>query len=290
MKILIAVTLCEREYLERRVFLSRSILNVFSVLGEIALVCVYYQSADIRRREEVISLVSSLNTGSLKINLKTYDWKSTSRARNAAISDAYSMACDYIIFHDSSVILEKHYLSWLAESIQSRCLLATCWAFADTSDRADANILYSPKLDRDSCIHKFNPNDHPFVCAYAFPLDTYMPYFNPDYGPGDGSKYPCGEDYLFLDEYFTLNPSQLSFRKYRRIGVVHPRRPPNNLKRLEYAFGQGRIHRLNIFKYRSLGGFIALFLFIANAFLGCLLLKPHAFLILKRRLQGLASQ
>lgn len=204
-------------------------------------------------------------------------FQSVSNARNIAI-DIFldSVKFDKLVFHDAGIIYSQHFLQYVNNNATVPIIYAKPF-FTNDFLVSSGNINKS--------ISTFNPFAHGFVCGFIFTRDCIFPKFNIDYGPGSNSLFKSGEDFLFLNKFFDLNPSLVLFPVFS-ASVLHIPRPPDFSKHLLYAFGQGKIHQIYLLENKSFYALYRLLLFFGHAFLNLFLLKKHSFSILLLRVKG----
>jgi hypothetical protein len=204
---------------------------------------------------------------------------SVSAARNRGISYAKAHGFDSIVFHDASLVFLPAACAFMRDH-HRRGLLRCGYAFDDPAAhvRGDGS-RYETRMAR------INRRTTQYVWTYCFPVATLTARFDERFGPGEDTLYNCGEDALFLRAYLAATPARRVL-ELASVGVVHPPRPRDYSKHLDYAYGQGKLYQL---KLRSDPGPAMLMYaaaFFGNALLRALLLRRNAFQILRARIAG----
>lgn len=202
-----------------------------------------------------------------------------SAARNESIVWAESAGCDWIYFHDASVVCRDSVLAWVAQSDACQSVILRAQAvFGEVPWRVPGGVLVA------SC-----PPLFPWLWTYLFRVEALKTVrFREDIGPGSGSARIAGEDALFLHDYFT----ETGHWRVSPVAVTiwHPVRPMDGRKHLAYAYGQGMMFRELL--RRPLAGWRhwpAFLLFVLNTLLG-LVRSPIGIELFRRRLRGLLLQ
>ncbi|MGP4846104.1 hypothetical protein ACTXGQ_18385 [Marinobacter sp. 1Y8] len=209
--------------------------------------------------------------------LKKVNYLSVSRARNDAIEYARFNGFHRLIFHDVSIVYTLGYLKWI-RCQRSGELLSGSYEFTDDLDNRGSE---GPAL-----MTEFDDFRDNFVCSYVFPLSAEFPHFDERFGPGESSVFASGEDFLFLRQFFKLNPELRSFVRFSGNGILHPPRPKDNSKQLAYAKGQGKIHQIFLLEEKSLYSVWRCALFFGNALCRALLFRKNWLKILFLRIKG----
>src|SRR5690606_24595662 len=169
------------------------------------------------------------------VDLVTTSIMSVSHARNIGIIRARESGYDGIIFHDASVWYSPGYLGMVDMALNS-----------PSGSVVMGEIAWSnaQEISAHSHYRSVSPDvlTHCHVWAYIFPVSSIAGFlFDERLGPGRYTSPKCGEDVIFMQQYFSRNHVRKIF-----IGgsqVCHPPRPKDLSKQLLYAEGQGAIYR-----------------------------------------------
>lgn len=272
---LVALTCTRSDFAryERRILVSLN--NFISCFGGQVFFLIIYQDDSRGYSDAPRDFLSSLPKD--QVFFKKVSYLSVSRARNDAISYAKSNAFRSIVFHDASLIYTAEYLAWV-NSWQGAELLSCGYKFTDQSG-------FSNSLLGEECV-LFKDFYDIFVWSYVFPVQARFPFFDERFGPGKSSIFASGEDFLFMRNFFRLNPEMRLFKKFSGVGILHPSRPRDFSKHLAYAEGQGKIHQVFLLEEKSLYAIWRCILFFGNAMLRVGMIKRNSWRILILRCKG----
>lgn len=273
MKLLVGITCTDKDFKVNHSRLRLSVENFLDVFSNNVQFLLFLQTND-RIDSFVDKFVEDYKSSLVVVKSDIF---SVSHARNVIIDYAVTGGFDNFIFHDSSVIFVKQYLQWVAER-GGRNLIYTDFSYTN-------EVSVTECVPEKRVVH-FSPFKHSYVCGYIFPVTADLGLFNLDFGPGYNTRYKCGEDFLFLWDFFEHRADSKSIIYYKGIGLVHPPRPTDYSKQATYAFGQGKIHKIFLLKEKSLYAFWRCLLFFGNALLKSLSLRPGWFVIFKDRIRG----
>lgn len=272
--LLVAITCTENDYEKNYARIRRSVRNFTVTFDKDVFFLLVYQTKQGRvSKEGVFDGVASSN-----FEIFAVDYLSVSRARNESIAFAKHRNCDFIIFHDSSLVYTSQYVSWMQERLTKNQLISTKYKFTDDLTDVDSKM--------DERLVQFDDFADIFVCSYVFPMSATFPLFDLRFGPGEASTYESGEDFLFLREFFKSNRHLKRFLRFEGNGILHPPRPKNLIKHLAYAEGQGKIHQIYLCEEKSLYAMWRCALFFGNALFRVVLFRKNAIRILGLRIKG----
>ena len=267
--ILISITITDSE-IDRSVFCNLAASIYRNNLSSAYLLVIYQTNKFIDFKLESVDEVISTNIFS------------TSNARNIAIKYAQDKQFEFIIFNDSSVVPNLTFLKAIevfagheAELIRGDIL----WSYLDRVD------LYSM---HDSSFHfkKIDPLIDGYVGEYLFNVKAIGDIrFDLRLG-GGGTVLNCGEDVIFLINYFKKNNIN-QVMVIDNAHLVHPPRELDYSKHLKYAYSQGVLYRHLLKKLNGLYMSKMIFLFLSNALFRVACGRPNARKIFKERLKGL---
>lgn len=167
---------------------------------------------------------------------------SASRARNMGIDYAVENDFDFILFHDASLVFSPHFLTLarasmsLGKNVIARGKVTWKEEGLFRTDNDKGQKLYFRRF--------FRVMPYPYIWLYVFPVkDLESTRFNEEIGPGKNVFPNCGEDVMFLLDYFSAQPKKGLLIDHDAL-VFHPPRNSDKSKQLEYARGQGRLYRM----------------------------------------------
>lgn len=224
--------------------------------------------------------VDSLGVPAAQIGTCYTEELSVSAARNRGIDHARRQGFDSIVFHDASLLFLPSACTFFRDHYRSG-LLRCGYAFAAPETQGDLVTVDSYRCRATT----MDRRRITYVWTYCFPVRAIQAPFDERFGPGESSRYNCGEDRLFLRAYLAANRAG-TLLEMTGVGVLHPPRPADYSKHLAYAHGQGKVHRIALGEDRDLFALLEVAAFFGNAVLRVLLLRKNGFRILRSRVAG----
>jgi hypothetical protein len=276
--ILVALSCTEKDFLLNSDRLLISFQNFCSVFKDDVFFLIICQTKSIKSIDANNTFLSELPKNNYL--LLQVDYLSVSRSRNKAIEYARDNNFKRLLFHDASLVYTRPFLKWLKKTPSNQIVSAN-WLFSDALVNASVenNSESSDKIT-------FNDFNDLFVWSYVFPVNIDLPKFDERFGPGECNVFNSGEDFLFLRQFFQKHPDARCFTRFLGTGVIHPSRPKDFSKHLDYACGQGKIHQIYLLEEKSVYAIWRCLLFFGNACLRVLLFKKNSIKILKLRIKG----
>lgn len=274
-KILVQVSVTEKDFHLNADRLLKSLEGLSSAVhGELRVYVVYQTNGEVFPDERFASLPFVTVYVTNKFNV--------SSARNAAIVFARYEGYDYLVFHDSSMYFTASFHGLI------NLALAAGGSIYKGQLSWTTDLVESEAVDSIVCVDKkIFPLMDPCVCLYVFRVDYLSDViFNEGVGPGFDTYIKAGEDVVFLNNLFSARKTNVvSFAK--QALVLHPPRPTNNSKRIQYAEAQGTLLRWFFESERfSVSVLIYFFLFFGNTLFGIILGRKNFTKIFRLRLKG----
>jgi hypothetical protein len=224
--------------------------------------------------------VSELGVPATQVEVCSVTRLSVSAARNRGIDYGRRHGFESIVFHDASLLFLPAACAFFRDHHLSG-VLRCGYAFAAPQEQEEpaAGDAYRCRATGVGRRHST------YVWTYCFPLRMIQATFDERFGPGESTRYNCGEDVLFLRENLAGNRAG-TLLEMTGVGVLHPPRPADFSKHLAYAYGQGKVRRIVLGEDRDLFALLSVAGFFGNAVLRALLLRKNGFRILRSRLAG----
>jgi hypothetical protein len=272
--LLVNICLIDADWLAWRESLLRSLGNFHASFGQqVKFYFVLQTKSGVRIDSQ------SLGVPAGQVEICYTERLSVSAARNRGIRYAQAQGFDSIVFHDASLVYLPAACDFLRDH-HRRGLLRLGHAFCELAKHARAaGSSYATRMA------KINRRTTQYVWTYCFPVATLTTFFDERFGPGEDTCYNCGEDALFLRAYLAANRARRVL-ELAAVGVVHPPRPRDYSKHLDYAYGQGKLYQLKLRSDPGPAMFMYVAAFFGNALLRALLLRRHALQILRARVAG----
>jgi hypothetical protein len=272
--LLVAITLIDSDWVAFQRSIIPSIGNFEKYFGDDVFFYFVLQT-----KGDVQIDVEKLGVDPSQVDVSYVAHFSVSAARNRAIDFGIAKGFDSIIFHDASILYAPKGCAFFHDNYLAG--LARCRSsFSESISRdQDCETSYCARVVRVGGIHTA------YVWTYCFPLRTVCVRFDERFGPGESTRFKCGEDVLFIRAYLKANKID-KVLEMSDVGVLHPPRPSDFSKHLAYAFGQGKLHRTILLDDRSPAALLDVVAFFGNALLRVILLRRNARQILKFRIAG----
>lgn len=165
---------------------------------------------------------------------------SVSRARNIGIEYARKNNFDYILFHDASLVFSPSFLRLARASMSLEDNVIVRGKMTENKE----NLSRGNRGRKVSSYRVFRVMPYPYTWLYLFPLrEIETIRFNTEMGPGKNLFPNCGEDAMFLLDYFSVQAKKKVVVDHDAL-VFHPPRNADKSKQLGYARGQGRLYRI----------------------------------------------
>lgn len=277
--LLVNITVTDSDWHAFRDSIARSMRNFRGYLADDVFFHIVFQT---KKRTRID--VQGLGVPAAQIETCYVEKFSVSAARNLGIAYGRRRGFESIVFHDASLLFLPAACAFFRDKYRSgvlRCGFA--FAAQETQGAGLAADSYQFRATR------MSRRRNTYVWTYCFPLRTIPAMFDERFGPGDATRYNCGEDVLFLREYLAANREE-PLLEMSGVGVLHPPRPADFSKHLSYAYGQGKVHRIVLRDDRDLFALLNVAAFFGNALLRALLLRKNGFRILRARLAGFLDQ
>jgi hypothetical protein len=273
--LLVNITLLDSEWPAYRASLGRSVQNFYVSFRDEVFFHFVLQS-----KAEAAIDIAELGVPATQVEVSSVTRLSVSAARNRGIDYARRQGFESIVFHDASLLFLPAACAFFRDHYRSG-VLRCGYAFATPESPGDL-VAEDSYQCRATTIDRRRIT---YVWTYCFPVRTIPAPFDERFGPGESSRYNCGEDRLFLRAYLAANRAG-TLLEMTGVGVLHPPRPADYSKHLAYAYGQGKVHRIALNEDRDLFAFLEVAAFFGNALLRALLLRKNGFRILRSRLAG----
>jgi hypothetical protein len=273
--LLVNITVIDSDWRAFKDSITRSMANFLRYFGNDVFFHIVLQTKKHTRID-----VQSLGVPAAQVGTCYTEHLSVSAARNRGVDYGRRQGFESIVFHDASLLFLPAACAFFRDHYRSG-VLRCGYAFAATAAQAElvAGDSYRYRATR------MGRRRSTYVWAYCFPLQTIPALFDERFGPGESTRYNCGEDRLFLREYLAANRGG-TLLEMTGVGVLHPPRPADFSKHLAYAYGQGKVHRIMLGEDRDLFALLDVGAFFGNGLLRALLLRKNGFRILRARLAG----
>jgi hypothetical protein len=273
--LLVNITLVDSEWRACRASLARSLVNFYRRFGDEVYFHLVLQNKTGARID-----VAELGVPATQLEVCNLTHLSVSGARNLGVDYGRRHGFESIVFHDASLLFLPAACAFFHDHYRIG-VLRCGYAFAtpESNDSAVTEHSYRWRVTR------LGRRGGTYIWTYCFPLRTIPAKFDERFGPGESTRYNCGEDVLFLRAYRAANPA-LTVHEMPGVGVLHPPRPADYSKHLAYAYGQGKIQQIILREDRNLLALLDVAAFFGNAVLRALLLRKNGFRILRSRVAG----
>ena len=276
MKTLIVYTILPEEILKYKESISVSIANIQANLKH-DIFHLFVIQGDAKNIPKEWSLKNS--------KIMFIENKGVSFSRNVGIIYALAEKFDYVLFHDSSLMMSAGFCSFLSLSIKNESnILSGEINWSKPSDFSNSNVFDSVTSIKPEIMKR------PYLGTYLIPLSLIGSLrFNEKIGPGEKTILKCGEDVQFLAKLFIQNNIQ-NLMHSSSAYVFHPARSGDNSKELLYARGQAALYRYLLAEKIFHFGVLKYFLyFCLNGVLKVFLFQKKSLSILKKRVAGFIS-
>ena len=224
-----------------------------------------------------------------KIEYYYDNFYSVSKARNIGFKKLNDI-CKYIYFLDHDAVPSIEFLTISKFNISLKtdvwaCKL--CWT--DNINKVSKKIDNSSRF-RSIFYSPFNA----FLGCYIFKcelLNAINIKFNENLGPAEDTFLKCGEDVIFLSDFFSKNNIN-KYKYYSNIKTFHPKRLSDNSKTITYIEGQAVVFKYllgnskidNTIRFSSL---VYLILYFFNGIIKFISFEKNGFYIMSKRIMCL---